>query len=60
LEATEYVKQNCVNGKYYYIDEAYYCCEISSLLVPVVSHYCSYDDYVIMNFPLALIEEFQN
>ncbi|KAG4084983.1 hypothetical protein H8356DRAFT_965262, partial [Neocallimastix lanati (nom. inval.)] len=58
LEATECVKQNCVSGQYYYIDEAYYRCEVSSLLVPVVSRYCSYDDNVVVNFPLALTEEF--
>jgi len=58
LEATECVKQNCVSGQYYYIDDAYYRCEVSSLLVPVVSRYCSYDDNVVVNFPLALTEEF--
>jgi len=58
LEATECVKQNCVNGQYYYIDDAYYRCEVGSLLVPVVSRYCSYDDNVVVNFPLALTEEF--
>jgi len=58
LEITECVKQNCVSGQYYYIDDAYYRCEVSSLLVPVVSRYCSYDDNVVVNFPLALTEEF--
>ncbi|KAL6631435.1 scaffoldin [Neocallimastix sp. 'constans'] len=58
LEATECVKQNCVSGQYYYIDDAYYRCEVSSLLVPVVSRYCSYDDNVVVNFPLALTEEY--
>jgi len=58
LEVTECVKQNCVSGQYYYIDDAYYRCEVSSLLVPVVSRYCSYDDNVVVNFPLALTEEF--
>jgi len=57
LEATECVRKNCVSGQYYYIDEAYYRCEVSSLLVPVVSRYCSFDDNVVMNFPLALTEE---
>jgi len=58
LEATECTKQACISGQYYYIDDAYYRCEVSSLLVPVVSRYCSYDDNVIVNFPLALTEEF--
>eukprot|EP00833_Pecoramyces_ruminatium_P002734 jgi/Orpsp1_1/1176766/evm.model.c7180000058915.1 len=58
LEATECTKQACVSGQYYFIDDAYYRCEVSSLLVPVVSRYCSYDDNVIINFPLALTEEF--
>jgi len=57
LEATECIRKNCVSGQYYYIDEAYYRCEVSSLLVPVVSRYCSYDENVVMNFPLALTEE---
>jgi len=57
LEPTECTRQTCISGQYYYIDEAYYRCEISSLLVPVVSRYCSYNDNVIINFPLALTEE---
>ena len=58
LEPTECTKQACVSGQYYYIDEAYYRCESSSTLVPVMSRYCSYNDNVIINFPLALTEEF--
>jgi len=58
IEVTECVRKNCVSGQYYYIDNAYYRCEVSSLLVPVVSRYCSFDDNVVMNFPLALTEEF--
>jgi len=57
LEPTECVKQNCITGQYYYIDDAYYRCDIGSILAPVVSRYCSYDDQVIVNFPLALTEE---
>jgi len=58
IEPTECTKQACVSGQYYYIDEAYYRCESSSSLVPVMSRYCSYNDNVIINFPLALTEEF--
>jgi len=58
IEVTECVRKNCVSGQYYYIDDAYYRCEVSSLLVPVVSRYCSFDDNVVMNFPIALTEEF--
>ncbi|OUM56894.1 hypothetical protein PIROE2DRAFT_18292 [Piromyces sp. E2] len=58
LEPTECTKQACVSGQYYYIDDAYYRCESSSTLVPVMSRYCSYNDNVIINFPLALAEEF--
>jgi len=58
LEPTECTKQACVSGQYYYIEDAYYRCESSSTLVPVMSRYCSYNDNVIINFPLALTEEF--
>jgi len=58
IEPTECTKQACVSGQYYYIDEAYYRCESSSTLVPVMSRYCSYNDNVVINFPLALTEEF--
>ena len=58
LEPTECTKQACVSGQYYYIDEAYYRCESSSTLVPVVSRYCSYNENVVVNFPLAFTEEF--
>jgi len=58
LEPTECVKQACVSGQYYYINDAYYCCEVSSLLVPVMSRYCSYNENVIVNFPLALTDEY--
>ncbi|KAG4085849.1 hypothetical protein H8356DRAFT_963727, partial [Neocallimastix lanati (nom. inval.)] len=58
LEPVECVKQSCVPRQYYYINNAYYYCEGSSLFVPVVSRYCSYDDYVVVNFPLALTKEF--
>ncbi|OUM69833.1 hypothetical protein PIROE2DRAFT_2266, partial [Piromyces sp. E2] len=58
LEPTECTKQACVSGQYYYIDEAYYRCESSATLVPVMSRYCSYNDNVIINFPMALTEEF--
>ncbi|OUM56696.1 hypothetical protein PIROE2DRAFT_18575, partial [Piromyces sp. E2] len=58
LEPTECTKQACVSGQYYYIDDAYYRCESSASLVPVMSRYCSYNDNVIINFPLALTEEF--
>eukprot|EP00833_Pecoramyces_ruminatium_P010081 jgi/Orpsp1_1/1184113/evm.model.c7180000088062.1 len=37
LEATECTKQSCINGQYYYINESYYRCEVSSILSPVVS-----------------------
>jgi len=57
LEETECTKQACVSGQYYYISDAYYRCEVSSLLTPVVSRYCSHDDNVIINYPLALNEE---
>ncbi|ORX35841.1 hypothetical protein BCR36DRAFT_36821, partial [Piromyces finnis] len=56
LEPTECTKQACISGQYYYIDEAYYRCESSSSLVPVMSRYCSYNENVIINFPLALTE----
>jgi len=58
LEPTECTKQACVSGQYYYIDEAYYRCESSSTLVPVMSRYCSYNENVVINFPLALTEEY--
>ena len=58
LEPTECVKQACVSGQYYYIDEAYYRCESSSSLVPVMSRYCSYNENVVINFPLALTDEY--
>ncbi|ORX80296.1 scaffoldin [Anaeromyces robustus] len=58
LEATECTKQACVSGQYYYIEDAYYRCESSSTLVPVMSRYCSYNENVIVNFPLALTEEY--
>ncbi|ORX42351.1 scaffoldin [Piromyces finnis] len=58
LEPTECTKQACISGQYYYIDEAYYRCESSSSLVPVMSRYCSYNENVIINFPLALTEEY--
>jgi len=58
LEPTECTKQACVSGQYYYIDDAYYRCESSSTLVPVMSRYCSYNENVIINFPLALTEEY--
>jgi len=58
LEPTECIKQACVSGQYYYIDDAYYRCEVSSMLVPVVSRYCSYNENVVINFPLALTEEY--
>jgi len=57
LEATECTRQACVSGQYYYINDAYYRCEVSSLLTPVVSRYCSYDEHVIINYPTALTEE---
>jgi len=57
LEPTECVKQSCVSGQYYYIGEAYYRCEVSSVLVPVNSRYCSYNENVIINFPLIVAEE---
>jgi len=58
LEPTECTKQACVSGQYYYIDEAYFRCESSSTLVPVMSRYCSYSENVIINFPLALTDEY--
>ncbi|ORX65229.1 scaffoldin [Anaeromyces robustus] len=58
LETTECTKQACVSGQYYYIEDAYYRCESSSTLVPVMSRYCSYNENVIVNFPLALTEEY--
>jgi len=59
LEPTECIRKNCVPGEYYYINENYYRCEIiSGILVPVASRYCYYNGYVIMNFPVALTEEF--
>jgi len=58
LEPTECIKQSCVSGQFYYIDEAYYRCESSSTLVPVMSRYCSYNENVVVNFPVALTEEF--
>jgi len=57
LEPTECVKQSCVSGQYYYIGEAYYRCEVSSVLVPVTSRYCSFNENVIINFPLIVAEE---
>jgi hypothetical protein len=59
LEPTECIRKNCVSGEYYYINDNYYRCDINSgILVPVASRYCYYNGYVIMNFPLALTEEF--
>jgi len=58
LEPTECTKQACISGQYYYIDEAYYRCESSATLVPVMSRYCSYNENVVINFPLVLTEEF--
>jgi len=58
IEPTECTKQACISGQYYYIDDAYYRCESSSVLAPVMSRYCSYNDNVIINFPLALTEEY--
>jgi len=57
LEVTECTRQYCVSGQYYSINDAYYRCENSSILTPVVSRYCSYDDNVIINYPLAFNEE---
>ncbi|ORY33925.1 hypothetical protein LY90DRAFT_511959 [Neocallimastix californiae] len=57
LEATECTKQFCINGQYYYIEETYYRCDSHSNFVPMKSRYCSYDENVVINFPLALIEE---
>jgi len=58
IEPTECTKQACVSGQYYYIEDAYYRCESSSTLVPVMSRFCSYNDNVIVNFPIALTEEY--
>ncbi|KAG4095488.1 hypothetical protein H8356DRAFT_996875 [Neocallimastix lanati (nom. inval.)] len=57
LEETECTKQNCISGQYYYIEESYYRCDSHSNFVPMKSKYCSYDENVIINFPLALTEE---
>jgi len=57
LEETECTKQNCIIGQYYYIEEAYYRCDSYSNFVPMKSKYCSYDENVVINFPLALTEE---
>jgi len=57
LEATECTKQLCISGQYYYIEEAYYRCDSHSNFVPMKSRYCSYDENVVINFPLALTEE---
>jgi len=58
LEATECTRQVCNNGQYYYINESYYRCESNYLLLPVMSRHCSADDNVVMNFPIALTQEF--
>ena len=58
VEPTECTKQACVSGQYYSVDGAYYRCESSATLLPVMSRYCSYNENVIINFPLALTEEF--
>ena len=57
LEATECTKQLCTAGQYYYMDETYYRCDSRSKFVRVISQYCSYDEIVVINFPLALNEE---
>jgi len=57
LEATECTKQLCNTGQYYYMDETYYRCDSRSTYAPVISRYCSYDEIVVINFPLALNEK---
>eukprot|EP00833_Pecoramyces_ruminatium_P002493 jgi/Orpsp1_1/1176525/evm.model.c7180000057939.1 len=58
LEETECTKQICINHQLYYINNAYYRCESGSTLVPVMSKNCIHDNDVIINFPIALIEEY--
>jgi len=58
LEPTECTKQGCISGQYYYIDEAYYRCESNSILLPVMSRYCSFTENVVINYPIALTKEY--
>ncbi|ORX49589.1 scaffoldin [Piromyces finnis] len=58
LEETECTRQTCINGQYYYINEAYYRCESNVSLQPVKSRSCSADENVVMNFPVALTQEY--
>jgi len=58
LEATECTRQSCVNGQYYYINEAYYRCESNANLLPVMSRHCSAEENVVMNFPVVLTQDY--
>jgi len=58
LEDTECTKKMCIHGQYYYFNNGYYYCQTHSVLVPVSSRYCSYNDHVIIHFPPGLINEF--
>ena len=58
LEVTECIRQACINGQYYYINESYYRCESDYLLLPVMFKHCSAQEKVIMNFPVALTKEY--
>jgi len=57
LETTECTRQYCISGQYYSIKDAYYRCESNSILTPVNSRYCSFDENVVINYPLVLNEE---
>jgi len=58
LEDTECIRQQCVNGQYYYLNNNYYFCDTRSLLVPVISRYCIHDHNVVVNFPIEMTNEY--
>jgi len=58
LEETMCTKKICTVGQYYYMGKGYYYCKSNSVLVPVSSKYCFYNDNVIINFPIFLSQDY--
>jgi len=58
LEDTECVRQICISGQYYYIDDNYYFCDTSSTLIPVRARHCLNDYHVVVNFPIELTKNY--
>jgi len=57
-EPTECTRQSCFKGQYYYINDKYYRCESGYRLAPVKSRHCSRNEPVVVNFPVALTEDY--